>query len=373
MKLTKVVICGGHLAPAVAVIEELQRVKNYQIFYIGRKRALEGDTSLSLEFLTVNKLNIPFYSIYCGRLQRSFTIYTIPSLLKFPPSLIQAVIILLKIKPQIILSFGGYVALPICIVAWILGIPIITHEQTHVLGLSNRIICRFTKVICLGWPKTKYVPQNIKTVITGNPTRKSIISISTQNRLGFGNKNLPLLYITGGSLGSQSINNVIAKIMPDLVRRFRIIHQCGTADRQADFSLLSKLKESLPDSYRENYQIIKHIDILDVGDVYCNAALIIGRSGANTVCEIAVAGKPAILIPLPWSAEDEQGYNARELEAAGSAIVIRQDLLTPENIVGAIDKIMENYSFYESKAKQARKLLIPDAAFRIVKLIEEYI
>ena len=373
MEIAKIAICGGHLAPALALIEKLQQIKGYRLFYIGRKKALEGDNSLSLEFLTVRKLKVTFYPIYCGRLQRSFTLYTIPSVLKFPLSLISAATILLKIKPQIVISFGGYVALPVSLVAWVMGIPIITHEQTHVLGLSNRIICRLAKITCLSWPNTENLPKNVKTVVTGNPVRESIISTPDSKRGNFNDNSLPLLYITGGSLGSRTINNVIAKIIPTLIRRFRIIHQCGSADNQADLKILSAVRESLPAEYKKNYRVSAQVDVSDVGSIYRSATLIISRSGANTISEIAFVGKPAILIPLPWSASNEQEYNARKLEEVGSAIIIRQDRLDTEKIMEAIETIMKNYSFYETRAKQATKLIVPDATSKILRLMEKYL
>ncbi len=373
MNEKRIVICGGHFTPALAVIEELEKLNKYQIIYIGRKKPLEGDDALSQEFLTVKKLNIPFYSLFCGRLQRSFTIHTIPSLLKFPLSLIHALFLLQKIKPKLVLSFGGYVALPVSLIAWILGIPVITHEQTHVLGLSNRIICRFAKITCLSWLDTRRVPRNIRIIITGNPIRRSILSVQKQKICNFGNQKLPLLYITGGSLGSRSINKVVAEVIPSLVTRFRIIHQCGGADNQADFFRLLKLKESLPSISKKNYKVLKTIEISKIGEIYNEAKLIIGRSGANTVSEIAYYRKPAIFIPLPWSAEDEQEYNAKELEKIGAAIILNQESLTPEKLIQTINLIMERYFFYKANANSAFKIIFPDAAFKIAKLMEEYI
>lgn len=373
MDIKRIVICGGHLTPALAIIEEIEKLKTCKIIYIGRKRALEGDKALSQEFIAIKKLNIPFYSLLSGRLQRSFTIYTIPSLLKFPLSLIHAFVLLCKIKPKAVVSFGGYVALPICFAAWILGIPIITHEQTHILGLSNRIICRLAKVTCISWQRTKHIPKNRKIVMTGNPMRKSVISAEKHDLCNFGNKNLSLLYITGGSLGSRCINKIVAEKIPDLVTRFRVIHQCGSADGKADFHALIRLKESLPDIFRRNYKVLENIEVSEVGEVYYSAKFIISRSGANTVSEIAHYGKPAIFIPLPWSGEREQEYNAKELESIGSAIIISQELFTPESLIKAINLIMGNYPSYRKNAKSAVKKIFPDAALRIVKLLEEYI
>lgn len=373
MEVKKIVICGGHLAPALAIIQLLGKKKDYKIFYIGRKYAAEGDKAVSLEYLTISKLNIPFYSLNSSRFQRHLTWYTLPSLAKFPLAAIQALYFLLRIKPKIVLSFGGYVALPVCLWARLLKIPVITHEQTHILGLTNRIICKFAKVLCLSWLDTKAVPKGVKTIFTGIPIRADIFSPAKTETVDFGNKKLPLLYVTGGSLGSYSINRLISDTLSYLTSRFRIIHQCGGSNNEADFKLLSQLRGSLPAKYSKNYWPITHVNPSYIGSILHNASLVICRAGANTVIEIAVVGTPTIFIPLPWSAEGEQEYNAKMLESVGLAEILRQEQATSEKLIKTIELMMENLVCYRKKASFARRLIKTEATKILVELIESYL
>jgi len=373
MKTYKIVICGGHLSPALAIIERLKRRKKYQLFYIGRKHSLEGDKSLSLEYQVINKLDVPFYPLVCGRLQRSFTIYTIPSLLKFPLSLLQSLIFLLNIKPKVVISFGGYVSLPVCLVAYFLRIPIIIHEQTNTLGLTNRIVAQLAKVICLSWKDTKNVPKGKVLVLTGNPIRQSLFQFKENNLTNFGDRHLPLLYVTGGSLGSESINKLIGNTLSYLAKHFRIIHQCGSAFDKKDLLDLLKQKNSLPVDLQKNYTVLEKIDPDMVGSIYQKAQLIVSRSGANTVSEIAAVGVPTIFIPLPWAAYGEQERNALMLKKAGIAEVLMQNQLTSEIFINMIHKMMKNLSLYQRNAQKIKELMPSNSAAAIIRLIEPYL
>ena len=152
----KVAIVGGHLSPALAVAEKL---KDQEVFYIGRKYTFEGDMGISLESQEMEKLNVPFFDLKTARLQRKFTKHTLPSLLKFPAGFIQAYKILIKIKPDVVLGFGGYLFLPVALAAKLLKIPVVVHEQTLEAGFTNKFVSKFAKKICLSWESSKkYFP-----------------------------------------------------------------------------------------------------------------------------------------------------------------------------------------------------------------------
>lgn len=370
---TNIVICGGHLSPAMATVERLQKRKTYQVCYIGRKYALEGDKAYSLEYKTIRKLHIPFYVLNSGRLQRFFTRYTIISLLKFPLSVVWAFIILRKIRPKIILSFGSYVALPVGLAGWLLHIPIISHEQTHVLGLTNRILSKFAKVLCLSWPGTKYVTADMNTVVTGIPLRNFKLSSKISDLINFGDTKLPLIYITGGSLGSHVLNDTVGEILPNLTSSYRLIHQTGISDNEKDFSKLLYLKNSLPQKLQRNYKLIKQIAPSQTFDILHSSSLIVGRAGANTVVEVQYAGKPAIFVPLPWSADNEQEINAKRLADYGSAILIKQSQLTGGLLLEKIREVMGNIENYNREAQSAKRQLKTDAAEKLAKMVDSYI
>src|SRR3972149_4565703 len=226
----KILIIGGHSTPALCVIENL---KNEEVFYIGRKHALEGDSALSLEYQTINKFKIPFYEIKTARFQRKITRYTLFSFLKFPAGFLQAVKILKQTKPDVVVGFGGYVSIPIVISAYFLKIPIVIHEQTLEIGFANKILSPFATKICISWESSKeFFPQG-KTILPGLPIKKEIINaktsirsastVSTRGEQAHDKKDkhdLPFLYITGGSLGSHKINLLVEKILPQLLQNF---------------------------------------------------------------------------------------------------------------------------------------------------------
>lgn len=369
--MTKILICGGHLSPALGVIEKLKEKKDYEIYYVGRKKALEGDDAESLEFKTINKLKIPFYNLICARLQRSFTLHTIPSFLKFPFGFIQSMIMLVLIRPKIVVSFGGYVALPVSINAKILSIPVITHEQTAVLGIANRIIAKISKVLCLSYENTLNIPSGVTTVFTGNPIRRSLTT-RNKNITEFGDAKLPLIYITGGSLGSRSINKTVAKIIPQLVGKYRIFHQCGSSDGGADYEEMLRIKNNLPQNIRDNYLAVKYVEPQLVGEIFNRAKLLIGRAGANTVNEILYFKVPSILIPLPWAGQNEQVINADYVEEAGLGIVISQKSLTPEKLLQTVGKMLDKKDSYQNHSQKSTKIL-STAADIILQLIEKFV
>ncbi len=373
MKKNSIVICGGHLSPALALIEKILEKKKYKLFYLGRKNSIEKDNSLSLEYLTITKLKIPFYSITTGKFHRELIWRSPLSLIKIPIGIAQSIYYLVKIRPRIVISFGGYLALPICFSAWLLKIPIIVHEQTRVLGLSNRIVSRFARKICLSWEDTKNIPKGIEAVVTGLPIRESIFSKKSNKYCFFGNRKLPLLLVIGGSMGSRSINSLMAKIIPQLVVKFRIVHQCGSINDGADFKKLLKIKYSLPKSNKKNYFLIKHINPFDIGSLFNCCDLIISRAGANTVAELAALKKKAIFIPLPWAADQEQMINAKYLVDKGYAAVLDQTNLDSDFLLKIILKTFHKNIPISDKKSRIDSVFNKRAAERLVKIIDSVI
>jgi len=360
----KIILIGGHLSPALSVLQALP--KDTQVLFIGRKYALEGDKALSLEYKTVTELNIPFQEINAGRLQRKFTKFTLPSLLKFPLGIIQAFSILIKTKPDVVVGFGGYASVPVIFSAYILKIPAIVHEQTMGAGLANRIAYRFAKKICISWDSSrKYFPED-KIVLTGNPIRNFLISNS---KFSIFNNNLPVVYVTGGSSGSHLINLLIEGIIAELLKKYNVIHQTGDAKEFHDFDRLSQLKKSLPESLRHNYLLKKFIDPSEIGDLLNSSSLIISRSGINTVTELLYFEKPAILIPLPFAQNDEQTCNAKFLERIGLGVVLRQEDANQEKLLETVNQMVGKIDNYRINKKIQGSLPARAAAQSIVSVI----
>src|SRR3990167_8297717 len=174
--MKKIVVCGGHLTPALALIEQFAKDKNYKILFFGRKYTAEGSKNLSAEYRLITKKKIRFFSIISGRLQRKFTRYTIFSLLKIPIGLLQSFILLLFERPGLIISFGGYLSVPVVFCGWLLGIDSIAHEQSLIPGLATKINSLFVKKIFLSHSATKNYFESGKTELIGNLIRKSLLA-----------------------------------------------------------------------------------------------------------------------------------------------------------------------------------------------------
>jgi len=361
--MKKIVVCGGHLTPALALIDRLQKVKDLEILFFGRKYTAEGSQSLSAEYQIITSQKIRFFPITTGRLQRKFTRFTIPSLLKLPIGFIQSLVYLILHRPNLIISFGGYLSVPVVFSGWLLGVSSISHEQTVKPGLATRINSLFVKKIFLSWAKSaKFLPEE-KCQVVGNLTRKSIfekVAKSTQIR-NFLKISENLILVAGGNQGSHFLNKFVFANL-DLFNKFFLVHQVGTVNYHGDFNRAKAIK-------RKNYLAVDYLGPQDFGAVLTRAKIVISRSGANTVWELALCKKPSILIPLPISAGGEQLENAQILSGAHFAKIISQADLSPTHLKKAIDEILENYSDYQSSADKFQKTLPKDATAKLVRYI----
>jgi UDP-N-acetylglucosamine--N-acetylmuramyl-(pentapeptide) pyrophosphoryl-undecaprenol N-acetylglucosamine transferase len=364
--MKKILITGGHITPALSVMRELGK-NGWECFYVGRKYALEGDKTISQEMRIIDDLGFKFVPITAGRLQRSFTKFTFLSLLKIPVGIIQAFSILIKNKPQIILSFGGYIGLPIAVAGWCLGIPIVIHEQTQSSGMANKIIGYFAKKICVSWSMSIDKFPKEKVIYTGLPLRKEIFQIKKQ--LNF-QKTKPVIYITGGNLGSHSINLIIEEILPQLLTKYTVIHQCGNAKNSHDYKHLENFKNKLPRNLVNNYYLFTYINEDLIADIFKKADILISRSGANIVYEIIALSKPSILIPLPWSGMQEQLMNAKFLTDHQASIMIQQTELTGALLLEKIEYLFNNRELYLQNLEKLKPFYIKDADKRIAQVIE---
>ena len=364
----KILITGGHLSPALSVIEKL---KGEEILYVGRKHALEGDKAFSLEYQTIKDLGIPFFSITTGRLQRKFTKHTIPSLLKFPLGFSQSLFILKRFKPDVVLGFGGYVSWPVIVMASFLKIPIVIHEQTLEAGMTNKFAARFAAKICISFESSKRFFPIKKVVLTGNPLRKEIVEENQKSEIRNQKSEgeLPLLYVTGGSLGSHFINNLVKDTVRKLIRDFQVIHQTGDSNKYKDFDSLLKIKSELGE-YSERYTINKFLTPLESAKTLKKADLVVSRAGINTVTELLFLGKPSLLIPLPFTQNNEQLKNARFLKTQGLGEVLEQKKITAEVFLHTLEKMSKNINDYKKNSDQSKTLADKDAASRIVEVVK---
>lgn len=359
----KVLVTGGHVTPALACIDILLHTPSVEIIFVGRKYMSMGEKNLSLEYQEVIARKIPFINLTAGRLTRALNINAFFNMVCIPLGFLQALAIVLIEKPDKIVSFGGYLALPIAIVASIYQIPVYTHEQTISPGLANRIIGFFAKKVFLSFAESQRYFSPSKTVLTGNPVRKEVFE-AKESSLHVP-KHKKVLYITGGSLGSHEINQHVEKLLPELLAQYVIIHQTGNVSQFNDYERLSTKRHALSEEMQKSYILKKHILADEIGNVYAHTDLLVSRAGANTFAEIIALHKPAILIPLPISAYGEQQHQAEILKEAGVAEIF-DETQESAKLLEMIDTMMKDRESYKGNFKKLSSLYSKNAAKEIV-------
>lgn len=357
-------ITGGHAAPALAIIDSLlQSHPDCEIIFVGRKYNNQQEHSESFEYKEIYKRSIAFINFSAGRITRLFTVHALRNVLQIPFGCIQAMVIVHKNKPEVIFTFGGYLGLPIAFAGYLFNIPVYTHEQTIRPGLANKMISQFAKKTFLSFEQSKKYFSKTDTILTGNPVRLSIFD-KTSSQLNI-DSSMPCVYVTGGSLGSHAINVLIEQILPQLLKKYTLIHQTGNVTEFDDYNRLESFKKTLPHDVQKHYILKTHISNEDIGYVYAASDLVVSRSGANTWFELVALKKPALLIPLPWSAYDEQQKQAELLKSYKAAELFDQSG-TSAGLLELIDKMVDNKDDYETAYQKISGVYKPDAPYRII-------
>lgn len=373
-KMRKIVITGGHLTPSLLVIEELQKNNNWEIFYLGRKYTAEGDKSLSLEAKIIPQKGIHFLSLNAGRLQQKFTRYTFSAFLRIPFGFLQAFFYLLKIKPNVVLSFGSYVSVPVVFGAWLLKIPVMIHQQTLVMGKADKINAKYARKIAVSWPESLNNFPKEKVVLTGNPLRPNLFKIDNQflDSLDL-DKNLPLILVTGGNQGSHRINLAVEGTLKRLLDKYNLFHQTGNVGNFNDFERLTKIKNNLPSQLKNRYHLSRFVPGAEWTALLNKADLVVSRAGINTLSEFMVLDKPCLLIPIPWLFNNEQNVNAQMMKKLGLAEIVNQDDLSSEKLYQKLTIMMSQIENYQKKNNKTTRLINLEAAVKIVNELEKLV
>ncbi len=368
-KKVKILVTGGHVTPAIAVIEEIRRTfPDWEIILVGRSVSLEEERVSSEEMRLARLYKIRFLSISTGRVTRTLSFQTILSVFKIPWGFVQALAVVSREKPTLIASFGGYIALPVVVAGWLFGVPAVTHEQTRVPGLANRLIGTVARKIAISFSdQLGHYPKS-KTIYTGLPIRRRLFQKSQRAPRGL-ETHLPIVFITGGSTGARSMNELIFPLVGALTKKYMIVHQIGSVS----FSRAKQIREHLPKSERVRYAIFRYIDMPEYAWILQHAHVVVGRSGANTVGEVATLGNVALWIPLPWSAGDEQRENALYLVRAGTSLIVDQQSLEPSVLVRSIERIESDYETFRIHAETLANVMPRDGAAKVVDIMNQVI
>lgn len=346
----KIILTGGgtagHITPILAICEVLKRNQQVEFLYIGGRNNLEKEIA--------RKNNLPFKGIITGKRRNYFSFLNFIDLFKVGIGILQARFILKKFRPDIIFAKGGYVSFPLIYCAKSLKIPLVIHESDTMMGKSNRHSVSYAKKICLGFPLKYYEDLPLeKAVYTGTPVVKAFFTAHKEKNIR------PTILITGGSQGSEKLNNIITEILPELVRKYEIYHLTGEKNIEEQKNKFSN----------ENYHPLGFTD--QMADLMNKADLIISRAGANTLAEISALGKAAILVPLLSSHLNHQEINANIYEEVNAAVNLSESHLTSSSLGSIINRLMEDEKLRSLLGESAKQFSQKDSAQEIIDILFE--
>ncbi|MBD3366219.1 hypothetical protein GF360_02620 [candidate division WWE3 bacterium] len=334
----KLLITGGHHSSALPLIDYIQENRSeIDLFWLGHKHSMRGNKNPTLEYKQITSKDIPFYNLNAGKFYKT---YDPKRLIKIPWGFLEAFYYLLKIRPHVVLSFGGYLAVPVVFAAWVLGIPTVTHEQTLVTGYANKFISFFADKILISHEESRNHFPKKKTEYSGLPLRKELFQTKTKS-FQF-NNDLPVLYITAGKTGSHIINETIKKSLEKLLQKFNVIHQCGDHSELNDYKELSSIYERLKNQVPGKYYLRKFVLDDEIGEVFANADLFLSRSGAHITVELETFQIPSVLIPIPWVSHNEQQKNAEMLANKNLAKILPEKELVPAKLIETLDQAIKD-------------------------------
>lgn len=359
----KIVIVGGHHVSAL-VLAKLLRARDYKIFWFGTRYPRWPEKTEGIEYQQVMAAGFPFFDLKAGKFYKNFKTWW-----RIPLGFFQALWYLLKIRPKLIFSFGGYLAVPTVLAGWWLKIPAFTHEQTRTAGLANRFLKFFVRKIFLTWEKSvKFFPKR-KAVLVGLPVREEILFPLEKRIFKTGR---PTILVVGGKQGSHVINCSLEKVLEKVLRKYNVIHQCGEILGKKDLRRLSQKRDLLPLKLRKRYFLQDFFSDEQIGQALNEADFVVSRAGAHIVYELALLKKPAIFIPLPFAFAEEQKKNADLFVKVGAGKIIPQQKLDGEILFKAIEQTNKKLNFYKKNAQKLSKFVRKDAEKSILEYIEKF-
>lgn len=359
---------GGHTYPALTAIRTLrarlaEAGTEPELLWVGVAHGLEARIA--------TQEGVPFKAITTGKLRRSPNARelwrNVVDAFRIPLGVLQAILTVLRVKPAVVLSTGGYVSVPIGVAAWLFRRPLVMHEQILTLGLANRILARLaTRVLLSHESSVTHLPARARSraVVTGNPVRPEVLAGDPQRaRVGYGlDPRLPLVFVTGGAQGAVQVNNLVTEILTDVLPYCQVLHQCG----EYSFERMTEVAAALPEHLRARYRVVDYIHG-ELPDVLAAADIVVARSGAGTVAELTALGKACILIPLIPTGGDEQRRTARHLAEAGAARMLAGPDATGARLRDEVLTLLKDPVQRRLLADTARGHGRPDAADSVVR------
>ncbi|MBU4332132.1 undecaprenyldiphospho-muramoylpentapeptide beta-N-acetylglucosaminyltransferase [Patescibacteria group bacterium] len=344
---------AGSVSPLLAITEKLkENDPNVELFWLGTKKGPEKKM--------VAEYDIDFKTIPAGKLRRYFDLRNLVDIFRIGFSFVGSFFIILKFKPDVILSAGSFVSVPVIWAGWLLGKKLLIHQQDARPGLANKLMAPFaTKITVTFKESLKHFPKK-KTSWTGNPVRGEILRGDKERAIKrFGLKrDVPVLLVMGGGMGSATINRVIIEALSQLTEFCQIIHlTAGKVQASSDSS---------PKHLR--YHTIEFLDVHDMADAYAVADVVVSRCGLSSLTELSALGKPVIFIPL---ADTHQEDNAKLILEKKAGVVVWQKDLTLDKFIKIVNNIVLDKKSQLVLSQNISKVLPADASYKITQIIKK--
>lgn len=345
---------GGHVIPALAVADEL-RQRDIPVVWVG--------TQSGLEARLVPAAGIDIRWIGVAGLRGKTILQTLVGPLKLIRSCFQSLRLVYTLKPRAVLGMGGFVSGPVGIAALIMRKPLVLHEQNAVAGMTNRYLSGLARRVFAAFPGA--FGSGVSVQVVGNPVNRIFTELANSQRADseyIGEASTLRILIVGGSRGARALNEIVPLAIAHLDASVKVRHQAGMHDGELVRGLYQRAAKA-------DCTVSEFID--DMADAYQHADLVICRSGAMTVTELAAVGLPSILVPFPYAVDDHQTKNAEHLSSVGAAVLIPQEELTPESLAKVIRSLLINPIALGKMRLAAHSCFIPAAAAVVADALEE--
>lgn len=334
---------GGHVIPALAIAQELHSRYKAEVRFIGTVRGIETRLVPAAGF----RLEL----VAVGALNRVDLATRIKTLIHLPRAIGQTARMISEFQPDVMIGVGGYASGPAMLAAGLMNVPMLAFEPNAIPGIANRLVAPMVRAAAVHFAATQRYFRNA--VVTGVPVRREFFNPAVRAE-----DSRPTLLVFGGSQGAHAINIAVSESLAGLAQAvpgIHIIHQTGEKDYEAAQAAAAKSGVSV--------DVSPFID--DMPGAFAGADLLVCRSGASTVAEVAAAGKPAIFVPLPTAADDHQRHNAETLADAGAARLLPQAELTRDRLVREVAELLGNHARLAHMGAAASRFSHPNAAAEI--------
>ena len=351
--MKKIVLTGGgtlgHVTPHLALIPFL-KAAGYDIHYVGTESGMEADAIRAVPGIT-------YHAVKSGKLRRYFSWQNFTDPFRVLSGAFQSARLMGRLKPDVVFSKGGFVAVPVVFGAWLRRIPVLCHESDLTPGLANKLCRPFARRFATTFPECAEI-LGPKAEMTGTPLRQDLFQGSREKGLqllGFDGKK-PVLLMMGGSTGAQSVNSALRAALPRLTKTFDVAHICGKGN-------LDPALEGTPGYCQKEFLSA------ELADVFACTDLVLSRAGANSLCEFQELGRPMLLVPYPLGASrGDQIQNAESLRRRGLCRVLEQEHMTPDTLTEAI---FDTWADREKLAEALHSAPPADGTRRVLEMIEE--